>query len=373
MYSNDMQAGPSRLILPLSGRRHFARALRKLRAYWHDLWALWSEFKVPILGFLLVTLVGGFIYGELYYLARGETIPLIDRPYIMLQLMVLETPEDAPPEWFLVAFWYALPPIFVFLGALGAADFVRLFFNRSERLDAWMEAVASTYRNHIIVFGAGHVGLRVIRTLAQMGFDVVVVDNSPDPGVDETLQALDVPLLVADGRLPSTLQKAGLPYADAFVVCTGNDHINLEAVMKARDMNPDVRIVARMWDDQFAKQVGRFMNVQSVLSSSDLAAPAFAGAALGIDITQTLEINGQEYSMLRLTVAPNSFMDGQTVGDLQRENDMDIVLHGCNGDNEVQPPRATVVRAGDTVVIFARHDRMWIYSLCIDQSYQNHS
>ena len=176
--------------------------------------------------------------------------------------------------------------------------------------------------------------------------------------LDETLQALDVPLLVADGRLPSTLQKAGLPYADAFVVCTGNDHINLEAVMKARDMNPDVRIVARMWDDQFAKQVGRFMNVQSVLSSSDLAAPAFAGAALGIDITQTLEINGQEYSMLRLTVAPNSFMDGQTVGDLQRENDMDIVLHGCNGDNEVQPPRATVVRAGDTVVIFARHDRI---------------
>lgn len=338
--------------------RQPVRRLRWLRASWRDTRALLHQFRTSILAFMLVTVVGGYIYGELYFLARGEVIPLIDRPYIMLQLMILETPENAPPEWYLIAFWYTLPVIFVVIIGRGAADFVRLFFNRDERRDAWREAVASTYRNHVIVFGAGHVGLRVIRALANMGVEVVVIDNDPDQGVEEVLAAIRAPLMVGDGRVPLTLEKAGLRYADAFVCCTGNDHTNLEAIMRARDMNPTIRIVARVWDDQFARQIERFMNVQTVLSSSDLAAPSFAGAALGIDITQTLKVHGVDYSMIRLDVISGSFMDGQTVRALQHENDMDIVLYSRGEITEVQPAGDLVIRAGDTVVIFARYDRI---------------
>lgn len=349
----------TRLATSVIYRRRASRLARQLRAIWHDTSALWREFKWPIIGFLFVSLAGGFLYGELYFTARGEYIALIDRPYIMLQLMILETPEDVPPEPQLVIFWYALPPIFVFLVGLGAADFVHLFFNRSERRDAWREAVASTFRNHVIVFGVGHVGLRVIHELVEMGFDVVALDNDPDPGVEQALVALGVPLIVEDGRLATTLDKAGLKYAEAFVACTGNDHINLEVVMKARDMNPDVRIVVRSWDDRFARQIQNFMHVQSVLSSSDLSAPAFAGAAVGIEITQTIQINGTEFSMVRLTVESGSFLDGATVGHLQTQNDMDIVLHRRqDGEIEVQPARDLVVQAGDTLVIFAEHERI---------------
>lgn len=342
----------------VSLRQPLQRHWRWLRAIWRDTRALLHQFRLPILAFFLVTVVGGMIYGELYQLARGVVIPVIDRPYIMLQLMILETPEDAPAEWYLIIFWYVLPVLFVIIIGRGAADFVRLFFNRDERRDAWREALASTYRNHVIVFGAGHVGLRVIRALVQMGVEVVVIDNDPDDGVEEALAELKTPLITGDGRVPVTLEKAGLPYADSFVCCTGNDHTNLEAIMRARDMHPDLRIVARVWDDQFARQIERFMQVQTVLSSSDLAAPAFAGAALGIDITQTLTIHGVDYSMIRLDVKAGSFMDGQTVRALQHDNDMDIVLYSRGDSVEVQPPGDLVVRAGDTVVIFARYDRI---------------
>lgn len=324
----------------------------------HDTYALWREFRQSILLLLLITVGGGFLYGELYRFARQIEIPFVDRPYIILQLMILETPESAPSEWYLVLFWYLLPVIFVVIVGRGAADFVRLFFNRGERRHEWREAVASTYRSHVIVFGAGHVGMRVILELCRIGLDLVVIDNSPDAGVEEALTELNIPLIVADGRQMQTLEKAGLRRADAFVACTGNDHVNLEAIMRARDMNPDVRIVARMWDDQFANQITNFMNVQSVLSSSGLAAPAFAGAALGIEITQTLKVNGVDFSMLRLVVNAGSFMDGASIGTLQEENDMDIVLHGHIDEVDVQPARSTVVRAGDTLVIFARHDRI---------------
>jgi len=345
-------------VTPIRQRRRAWVFLRKIRAAWRDTRALWQQFYKPILAFLLVTLVGGYVYGEIYYHLRGVSIPLIDRPYMMLQLMILETPEDVPPEWQLVLFWYLLPPILVFIVGNGVADFVRLFFNRDERRDAWREAVASTYHNHVIVFGAGHVGTRVIRTLADMGYDVVVIDNEPDDGVEDLLRELDVPLLVLDGRASSTLEKAGLRDAEAFVACTGNDQVNLEAIMRARDMNPDVRIVARVWDDQFAQQITRFMNVQAVLSSSELSAPVFAGLAVGVEMAQTLRINDVDYSTVRLTVAAKSFLDGQAVGKLQKENDMDIVLHSSGIDVQVQPSSDNIVRAGDTLVIFAHHDRV---------------
>ena len=55
----------TRLILP-QGRRRSTRLARALRAVWRDSSALWREFRVPILAFLIVTLGGGYLYGELY-------------------------------------------------------------------------------------------------------------------------------------------------------------------------------------------------------------------------------------------------------------------------------------------------------------------
>jgi voltage-gated potassium channel len=347
----------TRLVLP-GGQHRYVRWTRTFRAIWRDTMALWREFRVPFMTFIIATLGGGWLYGELLVRAGYERIPYIDLPHMMLQLMILESPSAIPPEPYLVAFWYLMPPLFVYIVGRGAADFVRLFFNRSERRDAWEEAVASTYRNHVIVLGVGHVGLRVARTLCQMGFEVVGIDQKLKPDVDAELAGLGVPVIVADGRLPATLEQAGLRYARALVVCTSNDHINLEVTMRARDLHPDVRIVVRMWDNQFANQLERFMGVKGVLSASDLAAPAFAGAAVGIEIAQTLHIHGVDYSMIRLQVEPGSFLDGGTIGQLQDDNDMDIVLHGRDGDIEVQPDNELKVHGGDMLVIFARHDRI---------------
>lgn len=313
---------------------------------------------MPILVFLLALFGGGFLYGELLVHAGYPRLPYIDLPYMMLGLMVLQPPTEVLPEPELMIFWYVLPALAVYIIGRGASDFVRLFFNRSERRAAWEEAVASTYRNHVIIMGVGHVGLRVARTLTGMGFEVVGIDEKVKPDVEQELNDLGVPLIIADGRSQEILEKAGLRFAQSFIACTSSDQTNLEAVMRARDLNPSIRIVSRMWDDQYANQMKRFMDVQAVLSASDLAAPMFAGSAVGIEITQTLHIHGVDYSMIRLQVTSGSFLDGGTIGELQRANDMDIVLHGHDGNVEVQPEQAKAVKGGDTLVIFARHDKV---------------
>lgn len=344
----------SQFVIPQIRARRVSRRGRLARAAWRNLRVILREFRMPIGVLLAAVLAGGWLYGELWVHAGYERIPYVDLPYTMLALMIVETPGEIPREAYLVAFWYAMPLIGAYVAARGVFNFVSLFFG-GENGNSWEEAVASTYSNHVIVLGVGHLGTRVVRSLVMMGFEVVAIDRQIEQEKRDELGRLGVPLVTGDGRMPATLETAGIRQAQSLIVCTSNDHMNLEVTMRARDLNPDIRIVVRMWEDRFAAQIRHFMNVEAVLSATDLAAPAFASAALGIEITQTLTVGGAEYSMIRLQVTPGSFLDGQTVGALQDAEDMDIVLHSQDGAVAVHPLPQTVVRAGDTVVIFAQH------------------
>jgi lactate dehydrogenase-like 2-hydroxyacid dehydrogenase len=195
-----------------------------VRAIFRDTSALLREFRRPIMLFLLATVGGGVLYGELLVRSGYPAIPLIDLPYIMLSLMVLQPPGAPPPEPHLIAFWYAMPVVAAIVIGRGAMDFARLFFNRNERRNAWEEAVASTYHNHVIILGIGHLGLRVARAVVEMGFEVVAIDNKITAERDLELNQIGVPLITADGRLASTLETAGLRSAQALIVCTSNDY-----------------------------------------------------------------------------------------------------------------------------------------------------
>ncbi len=333
------------------------RWMRVLRALWRDTSALWREFRRPILAFLIATLGGGWLYGELLVVAGYPRVPFLDLPYMMVDMMILESFTVLPPEPYLVAFFYLMPLIALYVVGRGITDFVRLFFNRGERRAAWEEAVASTYRNHIIVMGIGHVGMRVVRALEDMGSEVVAIDlDEPDNPLAD-LSGLRTPLIEGDGRSAAILEKAGLRYASALIVCTAVDFLNLEVCVRAREINKNVRIVVRMWDTQLSNHLKRSLNAET-LSASDLAAPAFAGMALGADIAPMLHIRDEPYSLIRLQVEPGSFMDGRTIAALQDENDMDIVLHERDDHVEVHPEGELPVRAGDIIVTFAKHTRI---------------
>lgn len=363
----------------MAKRKRRWRLLRWLRpplTFWRVLFALLRQFRQSVIAFVVVTIVGGMLYGELHELSGRPPIAPQDRPYLMLQLMILETPagyDSAPEEGYLLLFWYALPPILLFIIGTGAADFVRLFFS-----DAWRKIVISNYEDHVIVMGAGHVGLRVVRWLHEWGVKVVVIDNELDEEADEELEHLAIRTVIGDGRNKQTMLDANIHAASAFIACTGDDSVNLYAIMRARAMNDDLHIVVRVWDDSFNEQIEQFIInsnreddenglMTSVLSSSNLSAPIFAGLALGIELTQTIEIAGEEYATVRLTVNEGSFLIGQTVGSVQEKHDVDIVLYCAGGrEPDIQPARHTPIRAGDILVLFA------LQKVCINIAKRNH-
>lgn len=348
----------SQLLITDARTKRINRVIRFGRAVWRNARVIWAKFKVPIVVYLIAVFGGGLIYDVLWDAARNESVPYWDRPYEMSAMMIFASPQDLPHEPQLVVFWYMMPVIGAFIAARGVTDLFNLFFSPQNNRNAWEEAVASTYSNHVIVLGVGHLGTRVIRALVSMGIETVAIDFKPEPEKQAELHELDVPLVVGDGRLGATLESGGVRNAQSLIVCTSNDHMNLEVTMRARDLNPDLRIVLRMWEDQFMGQIQRFMDVEAVLSTTNIAAPTFAGYALGIEITQTMTINGEDYSMIQLEVKSGSFMDGKTVGTLQADENIDIVLHSQNGSVQVHPSVDQVVHAGDILVLFAMHRKI---------------
>ena len=179
--------------------------LRLVQVAWRDTRALLSEFRLPLVIFLLATVGLGLIYGELMVHAGLQRLPWFELPYIMFSFMLLASPIEIPTQWYLLIFWYAMPPIALFIVGRGVADFARLFFDRSGRRAAWQEAIVSTMRHHTIVLGVGHVGLKVTRALVEMGFEVVAVDQSFTPQEESALRDLNVPFILGDGRSAATL------------------------------------------------------------------------------------------------------------------------------------------------------------------------
>jgi len=330
---------------------------QRIRASIRDTRCLLREFRGTLALFFLTTIGASLLYGvmqSVYTIPAEAFVPVIDLPYHMGQMMTLQAaPPPVGTPALMVVFWYVMP--FVGLFVLGQiVTFIQLFFDRSGRAAAWQEAVASTMKDHTIVIGMGHVGLGVVCSLIDLQAPVVAVNLEFDSATTKTLSDMNVVMIKGDARMADTLARANLSTAEALVVTTSDDAVNFEIIMRARDLNSNVRIVARTWDSQYAKQLREFLGVERIVSSAEVAAPIFAGAAVGADITQTIHVKGRAYVLARLTVAENAHFCGRTVGNIQDRYDIDIVLLVKDGDAEadVHPPSDQVVNPGDSITVF---------------------
>jgi voltage-gated potassium channel Kch len=136
-------------------------------------------------------------------------------------------------------------------------------------------------QHHYIVCGLGGVGYRIAIHLHQTGHKVAVIEQDINNRFLLSVKALKIPVIIGDANLTATLQTVNLSSAQALLVVTSDDTINLEIALTARSISPQVPTVVRIYDAGFAQQVQQVFEFDQVLSPMDLAAPTFAAAALG--------------------------------------------------------------------------------------------
>ena len=233
---------------------------RTWKASVRDTSLLLNEFQGPLI-FFSITMLG---FGVIYFFAAADLNEpvgsLAESVYLMLTLTFLQPSGSFPRHAFLQSFFFLMPLIGVATLARGLADFGILLFNRRARSKEWEMAVASTFSKHTVLVGLGHLGFRVVDKLHEMEESVVVIELNPSADLFSSVQAKGIPVIQDDATRLIALESAGVKNAKTIILCTQNDSINLQVALKSRSMNPDIHVVIRIFDEDFAKraEIGGF-------------------------------------------------------------------------------------------------------------------
>jgi voltage-gated potassium channel len=121
------------------------------------------------------------------------------------------------------------------------------FFGRRK-----MEREISRLSDHYIICGAGRVGRSAARELASKGVPFIIVDQSADRAAGAGDSWLT---LVGDATQGQTLRDAHIDRARGLVAATTTDATNLYIVLTARELNPQLRIIARASEEDAEKRL----------------------------------------------------------------------------------------------------------------------
>jgi len=242
--------------------------------------------------------------------------------------------------------------------AQGAADFGVLLFNRQARGEAWEVAVAETYADHIIIIGLGHLGFRIARALHDLAAPFVIIEKDPEADLVAQAQNWNVPIIRGDALSQSTLRKARADRANTIVIATSDDTMNLQIAIHARAVNPQVRTIVRLFDDEFAREVRQAFGITAAYSASALAAPAFAASAAGLETVQTVTLTDRTLHLSQFTLAEASTLVGLSVAQIEDAYDLTIVLLRRGREVDLHPGNSRALKAADQITVFADTDTL---------------
>ena len=317
--------------------------------------ALVREFCWTLVAIVAAVLLGGALYAITPHAQLGGAPPsLMTSLYVAWMALFAEQTLTPPETWYLALLngVYALLG-FVLIGE-GIVRFALLMLSREHGERWWMKVMASVFRDHVVVCGLGHFGYRVLGHLVANRVPAVAIERNPDSPFLSRAKDLGAPVLVRDMQEDQALVDAGVPHARAIIIATNDDLANLEVALDSRRLNPRIRILMRLFNQQLAPKLTSTFGLDAAFSSSALAAPTVAAMALGAHVIATHAIGGVPHVALELTVESGSALHGATVAAVEAAHGLRVLARTPQSGAVVSAPSAdTVLAPGDALVVFA--------------------
>ncbi|MFW6359754.1 MAG: potassium channel family protein [Chroococcales cyanobacterium] len=143
----------------------------------------------------------------------------------------------------------------------------------------------------IIVCGLGQTGYRIFTLLKQQGAGVVGISDRP------LSHSSDDNIIIGNPQECSTLLKAGIKDAHTLVLASRDDAVNLAVLTQARVLNPNIRIINRLFNSTLGDRLDSTLPDHSSMSVSALAAPIFTFAAMGNQAIGQLQLFNQTWAI----------------------------------------------------------------------------
>ena len=198
---------------------------------------------------------------------------------------------------------------------------------------------------HVIVVGAGEVGLHVADRLSREDHDVALVDRSRD-AIAEAEARLDVLTVVGSASNPEILEQAGLAKAALLIAVSNDDEVNLVASLLAKQADVATTVV-RLQSDALrgpdSSRLRRTMGVDYVIDPDLETAQEIFEVLRFPGASEIFPMVGGEVMLVGARLPADAPMVGMTLHELARANEphWDFLI-------------GSVTRVTETVI--ARHD-----------------
>jgi len=145
-----------------------------------------------------------------------------------------------------------------------------------------------------IVVGYGPVGQTVTQLLLDNEIEPTVIELNLD--TVRRLKAFDVRAIYGDAMRPEILVEAGIKGADNLILTSGSSHVDEEIVRRAKELNPEVTILAR---SQYVRELPKLhrAGAEDVFSAEGEVALAFT-----VRILERLGATGEQIDRERARV-----------------------------------------------------------------------
>lgn len=224
-----------------------------------------------------------------------------------------------------------------------------------------MDRKIAGLRNHCVICGFGRVGTRIANEFAAAHKPFVVIDEN-----EEAVQrCIERGYLVLQGNAASddVLREAGIHHAQALLVATDQDANNIYITLSARNLNPNLHIVARANHDETVMKLKR-AGADRVLSPYAIGGHRMANLAIQpavVDFFDTL-INAEnaELAVQEVILPAHSPLIGKTIVDAQNMlTDGTMILAIKKPGGLVMGSRLeTCIESGDAAIIVGAHEQL---------------
>ncbi len=212
----------------------------------------------------------------------------------------------------------------------------------------------SKLKDHYIICGYGRIGRVLCRNLRRNPIDVVVVEKNPEmiPQMDE-----DGVLYVAgDAAEESCLLRAGIQRAKGLVAVLATDTDNVFLVLTARQLAPELKIIARA-SQEGAKKKLQAAGADAVESPYEMGAVSMAHRIIRPTVTNFLDLafayRRTDIQMEEIPVGESSRLINVPLKDSgirQNFNLIIIAIKKPDGTMQFNPSFETSIMPGDTVI-----------------------
>jgi trk system potassium uptake protein TrkA len=203
-----------------------------------------------------------------------------------------------------------------------------------------------------VIVGAGRVGLRTARVLADGEHEVVLVENDPAKVGRAREEGHDV--IEGDGAVETVLDDADLDRADALGALTGDLNDNFVACMIAKQFG--CRTVMRIDEDYREEIYQKYASdVDEVIYPERLGAIAAKNALLGGNIRAVADVD-QNLQLVEFTITQQSPMRGYSISELELPAKAKLLAFGKEGEALRLPGEDETLDLGDNLVILADFD-----------------